>query len=116
MVAAEDIKLSEVDAWADASRQKTEQLDDSSSDTALVWGKTVIQLLEWGGLALAHGVTPTPPATASTVGLTASSLNVRCVVIATPLLQQAYSIIVPSPNGVSPQVDSSSERKPTMGP
>ena len=44
MVAAEGIKLSEVDAWADASRQKTEQLDDSPSDTALVWGQTVIQL------------------------------------------------------------------------
>ena len=61
MVAAEDIKLSEVDAWADASRQKTEQLDDSSSDTALVWGKTVIQLWEGGGLALAHETAPPLP-------------------------------------------------------
>ena len=48
MVAAEDIKLSEVDAWADASRQKTEQLDDSLSETAMVRGKTVIQLWEGG--------------------------------------------------------------------
>ena len=54
VVAAEGIKLSEVDAWADASRQKTEQLDDSPSDTALVWGKTVIQLWEGAGLALAQ--------------------------------------------------------------
>ena len=52
VIATEDTKLSEVNAWADASRQK-EQPDDSTRETAETRGKIAIKL--WG-VAFGRGV------------------------------------------------------------